>query len=71
LLRYAARSDAPVTLRIYDVRGRLVADLGDFGRGDGIIRTTPWFTDDVSSGVYLAVLRAGAEQVTRKIIVRK
>jgi hypothetical protein len=71
LLRYAARSDAPVTLRIYDVRGRLVADLADFGRGDGVIRTTPWFTDDVASGVYLAVLRAGAEQVTRKIIVRK
>ncbi len=71
LLRYAARSAAAVSLRIYDVRGRLVADLEDFSRGDGVIRTTPWFTDDVSSGVYLAVLQAGAERTTRKIIVRK
>jgi hypothetical protein len=48
-----------------------VADLADFGRGDGIVRSTPWFTDDVSSGVYLAVLRAGSERVTKKVIVRK
>jgi hypothetical protein len=71
LLRYAAKSSAAVTLRIYDVRGRLVSDLEGFARGDGIIRTTPWFPDDVPSGVYLAVLEAGGERVTRKITVLK
>jgi len=71
MLRWAVRSDARVSLRIYDVAGRLVADLADSPRGDGAIRTTPWFTDDVGSGVYFAVLRAGGERVTRKVIVRK
>ena len=47
-------------MKIYDVQGRLVSDLEDFERGDWIIRTTPWLTDDVPSGVYFAVLQAGA-----------
>ncbi|MGQ0722038.1 MAG: T9SS type A sorting domain-containing protein [Candidatus Eiseniibacteriota bacterium] len=71
LLRYAAKSAGAVTLRIYDVRGRLVSSLEGFSRGDGIIRTTPWFPDDVANGVYLAVLEAGGERVTRKITVLK
>jgi hypothetical protein len=71
LLRYAAKSEAAVTLRIYDVSGRLVNSLEDFSSGDGIIRTTPWLTDDVPSGVYFAVLQAGEAQKTRKLVVRK
>jgi hypothetical protein len=71
LLRYAARSDAPVSLKIYDVNGRIVSDLEDFGRGDGVIRTTPWFTVDVPSGVYFAVLQAGSLQKSQKITVIK
>jgi hypothetical protein len=69
LLRYAAKSASAVSLRVYDVQGRLVSDLEDFATGDGIIRTTPWFTDDVRPGVYFAVLRAGADQISRKITV--
>jgi hypothetical protein len=71
LLRFAARSDAAVTLRIYDVAGRLVSHLEELPRGDGVIRTTPWFPDGVPSGVYLAVLQAGDERLTRKITVLK
>jgi hypothetical protein len=69
LLRYAAKSQAQVSLRIYDVQGRLVSDLVDAGPADGIIRTTPWFTDDVPSGVYFAVLQVGEERKSRKITV--
>jgi hypothetical protein len=71
MFRYAAKSQAGVSLAVYDVQGRLVSDLADFSRGDGIIRTTPWFTDDVPSGVYFAVLRAGDASISRKVVVAK
>ena len=71
MLRYAAKSDAKVSLVVYDVQGRVVSNLADFASGDGFIRTTPWFATDVPSGVYFAVLRAGTESVSRKIVVAK
>lgn len=71
LLRFAAKSNARVTLGVYDVQGRLVTDLADFSNGDGIIRTTPWFATDVSSGVYFVVLKAGNDSISKKIVVAK
>jgi hypothetical protein len=71
MLRYAAKHDGTVTLDVYDVQGRHVINLAEFTTGDGIIRTTPWFPDDVPSGVYFAVLKAGEEQMTRKMVVTK
>jgi hypothetical protein len=70
-LRYAARAAGDVTLEIHDVRGRLVSRLVRHARGDGVIRVEPWLTDDVASGVYFAVLTAGTERLTRKIVVAK
>lgn len=71
LLRFAAKSTARASLAVYDVQGRLVTSLADFSSGDGIIRTTPWFATDVPNGVYFAVLKAGAESVSRKIVVAR
>jgi photosystem II stability/assembly factor-like uncharacterized protein len=71
LLRFAARSQSPVTLSVYDVRGRLVSRLAEIPAGDAIVRTTPWMTADVPNGVYFAVLRAGEESLSRKIVVAK
>ncbi|MBZ0270149.1 T9SS type A sorting domain-containing protein [bacterium] len=71
LLRYAAKHDGEVSLRIYDVQGRLVSDVASLSSGDGVIRTTPWYPADVRSGVYFAVLQAGEMQKTQKLIVRK
>ena len=68
-LRFAARTAGRVTLDVYDVAGRHVANLVDMERGDGIIRMAPWFPDDSPSGVYFAVLQAGTEKVTRKMVV--
>jgi hypothetical protein len=68
-LRYAAKSSAPVTVSVYDVRGRLVRHLAREPRGDGIIRWVKWFSDDVPAGVYFAVLRAGGDQISHKLIV--
>ncbi len=71
MFRFAAKSDAKVSLVVYDVQGRVVSDLADFATGDGVIRSTPWYTDDVPSGVYFAVLRAGTESVSRKVVVAR
>ena len=71
MLRFAAKTDAPVTLDVYDVQGRLITRVAEFERGDGMIRTTPWFADDVQSGVYFAVLRAGTLSKSQKIVVTK
>jgi hypothetical protein len=71
MLRFAAKHEGPVTLEIYDVAGRLVSRVAELPRGDGVIRNAPWLTDDVSSGVYFAVLRAGSMQKSQKLIVAK
>jgi hypothetical protein len=60
-----------VTLRVYDVAGRQVSELARAPVGDGIIRMVPWLTDDVPSGVYFAVLEAGGERLSRKVVVTK
>lgn len=71
MLRFAASTDASVRLQVFDVAGRLVSDVVELPQGDGIIRTAPWFATDVKSGVYFAVLSAGGQQITRKMIVTK
>ena len=71
MLRFAAKHGGRVTLDIYDVSGRLVSRVADLAHGDGVIRNAPWHTDDVSSGVYFAVLRAGEMRKTQKLIVAK
>jgi hypothetical protein len=68
-LRYAARHEGPVTLDVYDVRGRLVGRIAEHSRGDGVIRAVPWLTDKVAGGVYFAVLRAGGAEIMRRVTV--
>jgi len=70
-LRFAARHDGEVSLEIHDVAGRRVGEVTRLPRGDGIIRSATWLTDDVPSGVYFAVLRAGESRATRKLVVAK
>ena len=71
LLRFAARSAGRVALEIHDVRGRRVASITELSSGDGIIRNAVWIPDGAASGVYFAVLRAGSEQISRKIVVTR
>ncbi len=68
-LRFAARAEGPVSLAVYDIQGRRVTELADLTAGDGIVRSTTWFPDRRANGVYFAVLRAGSEQISRKIVV--
>ena len=67
--RFAARAPGGITIDVYDVRGRRVSEAVRAPVGDGIIRLHTWYSTDVPSGVYFAVLRAGGEQITRKFLV--
>ncbi|MCA9751158.1 MAG: T9SS type A sorting domain-containing protein [Gemmatimonadetes bacterium] len=69
VLRWASKRPGPVAVNVYDVSGRLVTPLVARDRGDGIIRQATWMLDDVPAGVYFAVLEAGDERVSRKVVV--
>ena len=79
-LPYQLAADAPVNLRIYNVRGQLVREL-DIGLQEaGSYRAQAsaayWDGRDrlgeaVSSGVYFYTLRAGAFQATRRMLILK
>jgi photosystem II stability/assembly factor-like uncharacterized protein len=71
LLRFASSRPGPVSLDIYDARGRHVSHVGDLADGDGIIRTTWWDARDFPSGVYFVTLRSGGELKSRRIVVAK
>ena len=61
------------TIRVYDLRGRLVRTMTDVPAGPGWARVTWDGRDDsgsaVAAGVYLAVVRAGEEAVRSRFIV--
>jgi photosystem II stability/assembly factor-like uncharacterized protein len=71
LLRFASRHPGPVSLDVYDARGRHVSHVGELAEGDGIIRTTWWSAGDLPSGVYFVTLRAGGDMKSRRIVVAK
>jgi hypothetical protein len=70
---YTLARTGPARLTVHDVRGRLVAELASGTRAAGT-HTATWDGVDrsgreVPSGVYLAVLRAGGEQTTQKLLL--
>jgi hypothetical protein len=65
-LHFAIPAPARVTLKMYDVNGRLVTKLVDENLSAGRHRVE-WESAGVSPGVYMAILQVGAERVTRKL----
>lgn len=65
----------PVSLRIYDARGRLVSDLWrgrlPAGEHEIIWEGTGPAGQAVPSGIYLARLQAGRDQVSRKLVLAR
>jgi hypothetical protein len=71
ILRFAAKHEGTVSLDVFDVAGRRVATVASLNSGDGFIRAATWLTDDATNGVYFAVLKAGDQRVSRKIVVAR
>jgi photosystem II stability/assembly factor-like uncharacterized protein len=71
VLRYAARAGGRVTLDVYDVSGRRVDRVAAAERGDAVVRTAVWDARRAAPGVYFARLTAGAESVSRKVVVAR
>ena len=79
-LPYRLALDAPVTLRIYNVGGKLVRelDLGDQRAGGYLTRETAAYWDGrdqrgeaVSSGLYVYTLQADDFRATRRMVILK
>ena len=55
--------------------GRLIDSVlrPEAGRelGDGVIRTINWSAASLTDGVYFAVLQAGDQKQSRKLVVRR
>lgn len=67
---YSLTASADVRLEIYDITGRKVADL-DQGRQSGGHHAVYWSADALASGVYLARLSAGTENLMQKVVLLK
>jgi plastocyanin len=72
-IEYALPEPAVVTLRVYDVRGRLVATLQDGNVADGLHRAG-WNGRDSTgkpapAGIYFYRLESGAAVLTRKLVI--
>jgi hypothetical protein len=65
-LHFAIPAAARVTLKVFDVNGRLVTTLVDEDLSAGRHRVV-WESAGVSPGVYMAILQAGTERETRKL----
>ncbi|NIO27669.1 MAG: T9SS type A sorting domain-containing protein [Candidatus Latescibacteria bacterium] len=75
-IRYAIKEKAHVTLKIYDVTGRLIKILVDETKEPGVIHNVYWNGDSdrgypVSSGVYFYKLATKGFTKTRKMVVLK
>jgi hypothetical protein len=70
-LRFANRGDVAADLDLVDVAGRRLSVLERGVRGDGVVRSMPWYTTDLAAGTYFLVLRSGEERVSRKITIAR
>jgi hypothetical protein len=73
LLRFSLPQASPVSLRVFDVTGRLVRELVSDQRGAGV-HTVGWDLRDavgqkITRGVYFARLAVGPRVLTRSLIV--
>jgi hypothetical protein len=68
-IAYRLASDAPVELALYDVRGRMVAQVESVGRAG--LNTTKMDVSGLSAGVYFLELRAGQAKDRNKMVIAR
>lgn len=66
-LEFALASPEAVTLRIVDIRGRVVSSLIDSALGSGPHRAA-WSAGDLPAGIYFAWLRTGSREESLKLL---
>ena len=72
MIEYDIPSEMHVNLSVYDIRGRLVAELvNDFQAGSYDAYKVIWNADMQSSGVYFISLTAGNSVKTQKVMLLK
>ena len=69
-IRFTLPVSAHVTLRLYDVAGKLVRTLVDAQMPPGD-QSAMLVAGDMHSGVYFAVLRAGTVQTSRSVVLAR
>jgi hypothetical protein len=69
-ISFQLSADSYVSLRIYDVAGRLVATLADGWRGAGSHELT-FEGSGLASGIYLVKLEVGGAQAVQKMVLMK
>ena len=59
-----------VSLKIYDMRGKQVAELVD-GRLNAGTHTVQWQAENLPSGIYYSILKSGSYSETRRMVLMK
>jgi hypothetical protein len=67
-LRFSLQSQADITLQVFDATGRLVRTLAS-GRHNAGSHTASFTAAQLPAGTYFAVLKTGAQSVTRKMVL--
>jgi hypothetical protein len=70
-LKFSLPRDADVSLKVYDLRGQLVTTLIDHKPMIAGDHSVPFDGRRIASGLYLAVLKAGPERETTRLILLK
>lgn len=70
-IEFTLERESMVTLSVYDVLGREVANLIHEVRGAGVVHHATFDASQLSSGVYYYRLQAGQTSVTKKLMLTK
>jgi hypothetical protein len=64
------KNNAELSLKLYDLRGRVVKELGStpYSKGNHNLSMD---TNDLSNGIYLLQVKVGSEMITKKITCLK
>ena len=73
IFKYSLPADAPVTLKIFDVGGRLIRELSEPGKA-GVNTTLKWDTTNkhgqkTGSGVYIYILESSGNKLIDKLAI--
>jgi flagellar hook assembly protein FlgD len=68
-IEYQLPTDTKVTLKIYDISGRVVDKLIDNVVKPKGVHSVPWHGKDIPAGVYFCRLKTEASETVKKILL--